>query len=95
MRTLKKFTLLFDEKDATRLPLFKMELILDDDDNIQFYPMLEDLEDSILSVVNSITGTLQNVQSVQVIIFSVSLCTLRLQIIYLSIGSKQGKLNYS
>eukprot|EP00112_Aurelia_sp_Birch-Aquarium-sp1_P009500 Seg2081.2 transcript_id=Seg2081.2/GoldUCD/mRNA.D3Y31 product="Dynein heavy chain 12 axonemal" protein_id=Seg2081.2/GoldUCD/D3Y31 len=65
LRTLKKFTSLFDEKDATRLPLFKMELILDDDDNIQFYPMLEDLEDSILSVVNSITGTLQNVQSVQ------------------------------
>ena len=69
---MKKFTLLFDEKDATRLPLFKMELILDDDDNIQFYPMLEDLEDSILAVVNSIIGTLQNVQSVQVINLSVS-----------------------
>ncbi len=57
---------LFDEKDKSRLPLFKMELILDDDDNIQFYPMLEDLEDAILSILKSITGSLQNVQSVQV-----------------------------
>ena len=44
-----------------------MELILDDEDNIQFYPMLIDLEESILSVIKSITGTLQNVQTVQVI----------------------------
>ena len=44
-----------------------MELILDDDDNIQFYPMLEDLEDSILSVVRTIIATLQSVQTVQVV----------------------------
>ena len=65
-RTLKAYMTLFDENDTSNLPLFKMELILDDDDNIQFYPMLEDLEEAILSVVKSITGSLQNVQSVQV-----------------------------
>eukprot|EP00794_Sanderia_malayensis_P007414 gene7414-8234_t len=64
-RTLEAYMSLFDEKEKGRLPLFKMELILDDDDNIQFYPMLEDLEDAILSIVKSITGSLQNVQTVQ------------------------------
>ena len=44
-----------------------MELILDDEDNIQFYPMLEDLEDAIYSVVKSVTGCMQNVTTVQVI----------------------------
>ena len=65
-RTLDTFIALFIEEETCRIPLFKMELILDDEDNIQFYPMLGDLEESILSVVRSITSTLQTVQTVQV-----------------------------
>ena len=65
-RTLDTYIDLFKDEDSSRIPLFKMELILDDDDNILFYPMLIDLEDSILSVVRSITSALQNVQTVQV-----------------------------
>ena len=66
-RTLDSYIDLFNDNDSCRTPLFKMELILDDDDNIQFYPMLEDLEDSILSVVRTIIATLQSVQTVQVV----------------------------
>ena len=65
-RTLDTFITLFNDEETCRIPLFKMELILDDEDNIQFYPMLGDLEDSILSVVHNITSTLQTVQTVQV-----------------------------
>jgi len=64
-RTLDTFITLFNDEETCRIPLFKMELILDDEDNIQFYPMLGDLEDSILSVVHNITSTLQTVQTVQ------------------------------
>ena len=46
--------------------MFKMELILDDDDNMQFYPVLADVDAAVLHVVNAVAGTMQNVPTVQV-----------------------------
>ena len=43
-----------------------MELILDDDDNMQFYPVLADVDAAVLHVVNAVAGTMQNVPTVQV-----------------------------
>ena len=43
-----------------------MELILDDDDNMQFYPALGDVQAAVLHVVNTVAGTLQGVPTVQV-----------------------------
>lgn len=57
---------LYEVDNQHILPLFKMELILDDDDNIQFYPALEDLEKVILNAAEIIWNTLQNVPTVQV-----------------------------
>lgn len=57
---------LFYEENRSRLPLFKMELILDDDDHMQFYPALGDVEAAVLHVVSVVSGTMQNVPTVQV-----------------------------
>ena len=57
---------LFYEENRSRLPLFKMELILDDDDLMQFYPALGDVEAAVLHVVSAVSGTMQNVPTVQV-----------------------------
>lgn len=57
---------LFYEENRNRLPLFKMELILDDDDHMQFYPALGDVEAAVLHVVSAVSGTMQNVPTVQV-----------------------------
>ena len=43
-----------------------MELILDDDDHMQFYPALGDVEAAVLHVVSAVSGTMQNVPTVQV-----------------------------
>ena len=43
-----------------------MELILDDDDHIQFYPAIEDLENAIVKAAAVILDTLQNIPTVQV-----------------------------
>ena len=43
-----------------------MELILDDDDHMQFYPALDDVEAAVLHVVSAVSGTMQNVPTVQV-----------------------------
>lgn len=59
---------LYKEDNKHILPLFKMELILDDDDNIQFYPAIEDLENIISHATTLILSTLQNVPTVQVIL---------------------------
>ncbi|XP_028906396.1 dynein heavy chain 12, axonemal isoform X2 [Ornithorhynchus anatinus] len=49
--------------DQDLLPLFKMELILDEE-KMKFYPTFQDLEDTVLSLVVRITETLQHVQTV-------------------------------
>ncbi|NXL55199.1 DYH12 protein, partial [Chordeiles acutipennis] len=62
-RTVEAFVKLFDTEDRNCLPLFKMELILDEE-KMEFYPNFQDLEEAILFVVNCIGETLQNIQTV-------------------------------
>lgn len=52
------FVKLFDTEDRSCLPLFKMELTLDEK-KMEFYPNFQDLEEAILFVVNRIGDTLQ------------------------------------
>ncbi|RMX38335.1 hypothetical protein pdam_00005508 [Pocillopora damicornis] len=63
-RTITAWTDLF-HKDKSCLPLFKMELILDDDDHMQFYPALGDVEAAVLHVISTVAGTMQHVPTVQ------------------------------
>ncbi|KAI9530578.1 hypothetical protein NQZ68_000068 [Dissostichus eleginoides] len=54
----------FDPSNGQRLPLFRMALTFDDE-KMEIYPTLQDLEAAILEIVNAITNTLQKVQMVQ------------------------------
>ncbi|NXM89081.1 DYH12 protein, partial [Oenanthe oenanthe] len=63
-RTTEVFVKLFDPEDRSRLPLFKMDLTFDEN-RMEFYPSLEDLEEAILFVVDCIGQTLQNIQTVR------------------------------
>ncbi|NXQ38477.1 DYH12 protein, partial [Catharus fuscescens] len=63
-RTTEAFVKLFDPEDRSRLPLFKMDLTLDEN-RMEFFPSLQDLEETILFVVDCIGQTLQNVQTVR------------------------------
>lgn len=63
-RTLDAYVELFDPEDKTHLPLLKMELTFDDE-KMQFYPPSQDLEDTVLFVVNQICKTMQQVPTVQ------------------------------
>uniref|UniRef100_A0A8C4YH30 Dynein heavy chain 12, axonemal n=1 Tax=Gopherus evgoodei TaxID=1825980 RepID=A0A8C4YH30_9SAUR len=62
-RTVEAYVKLFDPEDKRWLPLFKMELTFDDE-KMEFYPSLQDLEEAILFIVTRIGQTLQNVQTV-------------------------------
>uniref|UniRef100_A0A663M9S7 Dynein axonemal heavy chain 12 n=1 Tax=Athene cunicularia TaxID=194338 RepID=A0A663M9S7_ATHCN len=61
--TVEVFVKLFDPKDGNCVPLFKMELTLDEK-KMEFYPSFQDLEEGILFIVNRIGQTLQNIQTV-------------------------------
>uniref|UniRef100_A0A803YG09 Dynein axonemal heavy chain 12 n=1 Tax=Meleagris gallopavo TaxID=9103 RepID=A0A803YG09_MELGA len=63
IRNVEAFVKLFDPEDRSCLPLFKMELIIDEK-HVEFYPSFQELEEAILFVVNRIGQTLQNVQTV-------------------------------
>ncbi|NXD22191.1 DYH12 protein, partial [Spelaeornis formosus] len=60
-RTTEVFVKLFDPEDRSHLPLFKLDLTYEEN-RMEFYPSLQDLEEAILSVVDCIGQTLQNVQ---------------------------------
>ncbi|NXS55480.1 DYH12 protein, partial [Brachypteracias leptosomus] len=62
-RTVEAFVKLFDPEDRSCLPLFKMELTLDEK-KMEFYPSFQVLEEAILFIVNRIGQTLQNIQTV-------------------------------
>ena len=66
LRTLDAYTSLFEDDHFYQLPLIKMELILDDDDCIQFYPGLDELERVIYGGLSTILNTLQKIPTVQV-----------------------------
>ncbi|NWZ32972.1 DYH12 protein, partial [Brachypodius atriceps] len=63
-RTTEVFVKLFDPEDRSRLPLFKMDLTFDEN-RMEFYPSLQDLEEAILFVVDCIGQTLQNIQTIR------------------------------
>ncbi|XP_019508320.1 PREDICTED: dynein heavy chain 12, axonemal [Hipposideros armiger] len=62
-RTVEGFVKLFHQEDQQGLPIFKMELTLDDD-KMEFYPTFQDLEDVVLGLVERIAEALQNIQTV-------------------------------
>ncbi|NXO43925.1 DYH12 protein, partial [Locustella ochotensis] len=62
-RTTEVFVKLFDPEDRSHLPLFKMDLTFDEN-KMEFYPSLQDLEEAILFIVDCIGQTLQNVQMI-------------------------------
>ncbi|NXE11184.1 DYH7 protein, partial [Lophotis ruficrista] len=63
-RTVEAFVKLFDPEDRNCLPLFKMELILDEK-KMEFYPTFQDIEETVLFIVNRIGQTLQNIQTIR------------------------------
>ncbi|NXT13067.1 DYH12 protein, partial [Prunella fulvescens] len=62
-RTTEVFVKLFDPEDRSRLPIFKMDLTFDEN-KMEFYPSIPDLEEAVLFVVDCIGQTLQNFQTV-------------------------------
>uniref|UniRef100_A0A671G5X3 Dynein axonemal heavy chain 12 n=1 Tax=Rhinolophus ferrumequinum TaxID=59479 RepID=A0A671G5X3_RHIFE len=62
-RTVEGFVKLFDQEDQQGLPIFKMELTLDEE-KMEFYPTFQDLEDVVLGLVERIAEALQTVQTV-------------------------------
>ncbi|KER25823.1 hypothetical protein T265_06797 [Opisthorchis viverrini] len=63
-RNLEEWVDLFDEEHTERLPVLKMYLTYEDQ-KVQFYPSMEDLEDLILFISDQITNSLQQVPTVQ------------------------------
>lgn len=63
-RTIQEWVSLFEEENKEYLPLFKMELTFDDE-KMQFYPPSEDLEETLLYVVEKICSTLQKIPTIE------------------------------
>ncbi|CDQ84031.1 unnamed protein product [Oncorhynchus mykiss] len=63
-RSVEDFVSLFDPLNVYQLPLFRMDLTFDDE-KMEFYPSFQDLEESVLEILNLITNTMQKVQTVQ------------------------------
>lgn len=55
---MEEFVSLFDPSNHHLLPLFRMALTFDDE-KIEMYPTLQDLEAAVLGILNAITNTLQ------------------------------------
>uniref|UniRef100_A0A8C9Y7R2 Dynein axonemal heavy chain 12 n=1 Tax=Sander lucioperca TaxID=283035 RepID=A0A8C9Y7R2_SANLU len=62
--SVEEFVNLFDPSNRRCLPLFRMALTFDDE-KMEIYPTLQDLEAAVLGIFNAITNTLQKVQTVQ------------------------------
>ncbi|XP_055788183.1 dynein axonemal heavy chain 12 isoform X2 [Salvelinus fontinalis] len=63
-RSVEDFVSLFNPCNVYQLPLFRMDLTFDDE-KMEFYPSFQDLEESVLEILNLITNTMQKVQTVQ------------------------------
>ncbi|OWK63542.1 Dynein heavy chain 7, axonemal [Lonchura striata] len=61
-RTTEVFVKLFDPEERSRLPIFKLDLTFDEN-RMEFYPSLQDLEEAILFVVDCIGQTLQTMRA--------------------------------
>lgn len=53
-----KFVSIFDPTNHHCLPVFRIALTFDDE-KMEIYPTLQDLEDSLLNILNAIANTLQ------------------------------------
>lgn len=56
--SVEEFVNLFDPSNRRCLPLFRMALTFDDE-KMEIYPTLQDLEAAVLGIFNAITNTLQ------------------------------------
>uniref|UniRef100_A0A3Q2D0D5 Uncharacterized protein n=1 Tax=Cyprinodon variegatus TaxID=28743 RepID=A0A3Q2D0D5_CYPVA len=63
-QSVKTFVSAFDPNNRRYLPIFCMNLTFDDE-KMEMYPSLQDLEASVLEILSSIASTLQRVQTVQ------------------------------
>ena len=63
--TLEAFVNIFSPFNTARLPIFRLELCIEDGE-IFFFPSLSDLETAFTFAVDTVTGALQNVGKVQV-----------------------------
>lgn len=55
---MEEFAILFDSSNCHHLPVFRMSLTFDDE-KMEIYPTLQDLEATIFEILTSITNTLQ------------------------------------
>nr|XP_046251760.1 dynein axonemal heavy chain 12 isoform X2 [Scatophagus argus] len=62
--SVEEFVNLFDPSNHHCLPVFRMALTFDDE-KMEIYPTLQDLEDAIFEILGTITNSLQKVQTVQ------------------------------
>uniref|UniRef100_A0A665TVC1 Dynein heavy chain linker domain-containing protein n=1 Tax=Echeneis naucrates TaxID=173247 RepID=A0A665TVC1_ECHNA len=62
--SVEEFVSLFEPSNHHRLPIFRMALTFDDE-KMEIYPTILDLEASVSEILNTITKTLQKVQTVQ------------------------------
>uniref|UniRef100_A0A8C4EB11 Dynein axonemal heavy chain 12 n=1 Tax=Dicentrarchus labrax TaxID=13489 RepID=A0A8C4EB11_DICLA len=62
--SVEEFVNLFDPSNRHLLPVFRMALTFDDE-KMEIYPTLQDLEAAVFEILNAITNTLQRVQTVQ------------------------------
>uniref|UniRef100_A0A8D3BWT9 Dynein axonemal heavy chain 12 n=1 Tax=Scophthalmus maximus TaxID=52904 RepID=A0A8D3BWT9_SCOMX len=63
-KSIEEFVSLFEPSNHHHLPLFCMALTFDDE-KMEIYPTLQDLEAAVFEILNAITNTLQRVQTVQ------------------------------
>uniref|UniRef100_A0A4W3H1L8 Dynein axonemal heavy chain 12 n=1 Tax=Callorhinchus milii TaxID=7868 RepID=A0A4W3H1L8_CALMI len=63
-RTLMAYVELFDKVEKYKMPLFKMELIFDDE-KMEFYPTFADLENTVVFMIYEAEEAMQGVQSVR------------------------------
>ena len=74
VNTIEEWVKLFDPEDKSKLPLYKLQLVLEDN-VMTFSPTLDELEDVVKSVVDTVSKSLQNVPSVQTWLSGVSTFT--------------------
>lgn len=57
-KSVEEFAILFDSSNSQHLPIFRMSLTFDDE-KMEIYPTLQDLEATIFEILTSMTNTLQ------------------------------------
>ena len=63
--TIEEYLLLFEEKNTTRLPQFKLQLCLEGQ-TMEFFPSVSELESAVLSLVDTVANAMSNVSTIEV-----------------------------